>query len=676
MKCAQCRPLLSKYVDGEALPTERTQVEAHIGGCSPCRALLAQYGLARSSVHNLPHYRPDPQGRTRLMAALNRQPRPADEVPITRRQGTAPLRHAAAPARRGGWLFGNLASGFAMLIVLAAVGLITGVLNGGANVSPTAGALNATRDASVIIVPTTIASIPVGQVVHAPPTGVPSIGAGGPKTLSASPTATFWTEEADTTAHWVRDEAYGYGLQYPSGWWTAAAAPVAGALAHRVLRPQPRRDGSRPGYSMTVDVLSNTTQLRDADLAHLDSPALPTALAGWQDGGATVSALTGLAAGVSGFSTVSGGSKGRRRVGYLLGGPLVYRLTMQEPAQANATDTAICDAAWTTVLQSFQLPRTPSIAPLGAAPLLFLHNGDLWALPGPDQALVRWTTDGRVRDFALSPAGNQVALLLGNDAGDPSANSIKLLSVADQTVSREIWHTLSIYTVAWLNDTNLLALGGSTVGEAPMGLYRIQADAMGSRQELLDWVGKTMPDPISSARNLRVSPDGGWISFQAGDNLYALGPDRRQVHSLLPNISRPPVVQDYAWLPPTDSESPTRLLLLTAGGLQTLHIGAPGSESEMGDLIQPSDRALAALAVAPNGHAAGLTRDGAALCLTKAPGTPTSGQMFNVPGVTDLRWCPTGLCLLYEQGSGTVAHLAAMDLSGRVILDQPMAPPP
>ncbi len=667
MKCAQCRPLLSKYVDGEALPTERTQVEAHLGGCPQCRALLAQYALLRGRVHSLPHYQPDPQGRSRLMAALDRLPRTVDEVPITRRQGTAPVQRAPVPARSGWWVFGNLASAFAMLIVLAAAGLITGVLNGGPTASPTVGALNATQNASVIIVPTKIASIAVP--VRPQPTRVAPIGGGGlPRTMSASPTATFWTDEADTTAHLVRDAAYGYELQYPGGWWTAAAAPVAGALAHRVLRPQPRRDGSLPSYSMTVDVLSNTTQLRDADLAHLDSPAMQAALAGWQAGGATVSALTGLAAGVSGFSAVSGGSKSRR-VDYLLGGPLVYRLTLQA---AGAEPEA--DAARTAVLASFQMPPTSVTSPLGAAPVLFLHDGDLWALAGPAQAPVRWTTDGRVRAFALSPTGNQVALLLGNDATDPSAKSIKLLSVADRTVTREIWHPFSIYTIAWLNDTALLALGGSTVGEAPMGLYRIQADENGTRQELLDWVGKAIPDPISSARNLQVSPDGGWISFQAGDNLYALGPDRRQVHSLLPNISRPPVVQDYAWLPPTDTESPTRLLLLTAGGLQTLHIGAPGSESELGDLIHPSDHALTQLAVAPNGHAAGLTSDSGALCLTKAPGTPTAGQMFPLPGLTDLRWCPTGACLLYEQGRGAATHLGAMDLSGRVIMDQPMGP--
>jgi len=676
MKCAHCRPLLSKYVDGEALPPERAQVEAHLGGCPPCRALLAQWALSRGRVHSLPHYQPDPQGRSRLMAALARLPRTVDDVPITRRQGTAPVQRAPAPARSGWWLFGNLASGFAMLIVLAAAGLITGVLNGGGNVSPTVGALNATHNTSVLVVPTKIASIAV-SLARPLATAVASITGGGlPKTMSASPTATFWTDEADASAHRVRDEAYGYGLQYPSGWWTAAAAPVAGALAGRVLRPQPRRDGSRPGYSMTVDVLSNTTQLRDSDLAHRDSPALRQALTNWQADGATVSALTGLAAGVSGFSTVSGGSKGRRRVAYLLGGSVVYRLTLQEPVKPTADETAACDAAWNAVLGSFQLPPTPVLSPLGAAPALFLHDGDLWALDGAAGALGRWTTDGRVRAFALSPAGNQVALLLGNDSTDPSAKSIRLLSVADRTLSREIWHPLSIYTIAWLNDTNLLALGGSTVGETPMGLYRIQADGGGARQALLDWADKAIPDPISSARNLRVSPDGGWISFQAGDNLYALGPDRRQVHSLLPHISRPPVVQDYAWLPPTNTESPTRLLLLTAGGLRTLHIGAPGSESELGALIHPSDQALTQLVVAPNGHAAGLIADSAALCLTKAPGTPTAGQVFPLPGVTDLRWCPTGACLLYEQGSGAAAHLGAMDLSGRVILDQPLGPLP
>ncbi len=682
MTCAHCRPLLSKYVDGEALPAERLDVEAHIGGCPQCSALLAQYGVLRSRVHNLPHYQPDPRGRARLLAALDRLPRTADEVPITRRQGIVPPRRVA-PARAGWWLFGNLATGFAMLIVLAAVAVITQVINGGigiATASPTWVAVNGRQ----IIVPTKIATIAVAQSVSAQPTTVARI-SGASKTLSASPTATFWADDADVGPHLVRDDAYGYQFQYPSGWWTAAAAPVAGALAQRVLRPQPRRDGSLPAANMTVDVLSNTAQLRAVDAAHLDSPALRAALTAWQDDGATPAALTGIAAGISGFSTVSTGSKGRRRSDYLLGGSLVYRVTMQEPLQSTQADKDAGEAARNMVLQSFQSAATPAASLLGATPLLFLHNGDLWAIEQPDHAPVRWTTDGRVRAFALSPAGDRVALLLGNDAGDLSARSIKLLTVTDKVLGAQIWRSTVLYTMVWLNDRRLLAIGGTpgatgaAVGSnTPLGLYQLAIDTSGVRQQLLDWAGKGIPEPISSARNLRVSPDGGWISFQAGANLYALEPDRKSVHSLLPRINHPPAVQDYAWLPPGADGAAMQLLLLTDGGLRALHIGLPGGESEMSDLIHPNAGALTQLAVAPNGHAAGLSGapDSATLCLTKAPGTPTAGQVFVLPGATDLRWCPTAACLLYAQGSGVVTHLRAMDLAGRVILDQPMEPAP
>ena len=54
MKCASCRPLLSKYVDGEATPDEQAQVEAHIGGCPACGTVLAQYRMMSAQVGALP----------------------------------------------------------------------------------------------------------------------------------------------------------------------------------------------------------------------------------------------------------------------------------------------------------------------------------------------------------------------------------------------------------------------------------------------------------------------------------------------------------------------------------------------------------------------------------------------------------------------------------------------
>ncbi|HEX6608110.1 MAG TPA: zf-HC2 domain-containing protein, partial [Chloroflexia bacterium] len=120
MKCAQCRPLVSKYVDGEASQAERRQVEAHLGTCPACSALLAQYRMAKAHVGNLPYYQPDARLRARLLESLDAHDRArADEIPITRRAVPA----APAPRRahpQGGRLFGTFASGFAMFLVAAA----------------------------------------------------------------------------------------------------------------------------------------------------------------------------------------------------------------------------------------------------------------------------------------------------------------------------------------------------------------------------------------------------------------------------------------------------------------------------------------------------------------------------------------------------------------------------
>ena len=60
MKCAACRPLLSKYVDGEATPAEVRLVEAHIGGCEACTQALIEFRLVQTHFAGLPTRQPDP----------------------------------------------------------------------------------------------------------------------------------------------------------------------------------------------------------------------------------------------------------------------------------------------------------------------------------------------------------------------------------------------------------------------------------------------------------------------------------------------------------------------------------------------------------------------------------------------------------------------------------------
>ncbi|HUS14765.1 MAG TPA: zf-HC2 domain-containing protein, partial [Chloroflexia bacterium] len=210
MHCDVYRPLLSKYVDQEALPAERAQLESHIAACPSCSRLLTQYRMLRTNVTGLPYYQPDPRMRARLFAALDAaDERRTEEITIGRRRALVPVgRQAFAPAGRQ--LFGNLASAFALVVVVAATALVwqvTGTRPGTALASPTIA-----LSGIAVPVPTDFARVGSTRLPTAQRTGVAALGGKGTARSTAwSPT------EAGETVHSVRDEAYGDDLQYPGG---------------------------------------------------------------------------------------------------------------------------------------------------------------------------------------------------------------------------------------------------------------------------------------------------------------------------------------------------------------------------------------------------------------------------------------------------------------------------
>ena len=60
MSSQHVRPLLSDYIDGEATPAERRQVEEHLVRCADCAAVLAEYRAIGSSVRAMPRPVPPP----------------------------------------------------------------------------------------------------------------------------------------------------------------------------------------------------------------------------------------------------------------------------------------------------------------------------------------------------------------------------------------------------------------------------------------------------------------------------------------------------------------------------------------------------------------------------------------------------------------------------------------
>jgi anti-sigma factor RsiW len=685
MKCAQCRPLVSKYADGEASQAERRQVEAHLGTCPACSALLAQYRMAKAHVGNLPYYQPDARLRARLLESLEAHDQArADEIAITRRAVPA----APAPRRAhppGGRLFGTFASGFAMFLVAAAGVLIWQIAGNRLSfdgAAPTAN-IAAASATSGIVLPVPTGAVAVSETLPQPQaTQVASVlttyTAGSPRT--ASPTATFWTpsEDADTQ-HTVRDESYGYAFNYPAGWWTSAGLmPTPGVLAHRIVRPWPAPNSDAPNYTLAVDVLDNQAGLSAKDV-----------VAHWMEPGAEVTALAGTVAGLSGLRTVSETGGQRRQATYLFSGSLVYRLALDSvpalttsdvgPDFATPDGSAVLDA----VMRSFQ----PAAAPPprgGYAPLLFLRNGDLWEADSAGGSLRRLTTGGRVRGFALSGDLSHLAVLLAASAAAHTAETLEVRALnGDGTTA--LWHTDEIQAVAWYGEHELVALAK----EAGMrGLWRMAATTDGTRRLLANF--KSLPDGGAQAGSLHVAPDRLWITFLAagrdGQDLYGVRPDGSGLRSLLPNTAQRPVVTQYAWMPPTSATGAAWILVLADRQLQRLALPAAGAtESDLIPLATLPNDQFADLAVAPAGQAAALTQPGDAPPQVCVGADPLAGESYHmivlepgqfVPG--SLTWAPNGQYLIYREAAPNGAErVLQVDTAGSSIappIDLPVEP--
>ena len=685
MKCAQCRPLVSKYVDGEASPAERRQVEAHLAICPTCSALLAQHRMAKAHVGNLPYYQPDARLRARLLESLDAHERARpDEIAITRRAvAAAPATRPARP--QAGRLFGTFASGFAMLLV-AAAGVLVWQMAGNRlsldGAAPTANAAAASATSGIVL-PVPTGAVAITEALPKPqPTQVVSVlttyTATGAHT--ASPTATFWTPSEDAgTQHTVRDESYGYAFNYPANWWTSAGLPpTPGVLAHRIVRPWTVPNSAAPDYTLAVDVLDNGARLSDNEV-----------VAHWMEPGAQVTALAGTVAGLSGLRTVSEKNGHRRQATYLFAGALVYRLALDSAPALQANDlgsdfatpdsTAVLDA----VVRSFQ--PAAGIPPRGGyAPLLFLRNGNLWEADSAGNSLHQLTTDGRVRSFALSNDLTHLALLLAGSAAGQAAQTleVRMLSGSGATV---LWHTDEIQAVAWYGEHELVALAKEA---GTRGLWRLAATTNGGRALLANF--KSLPDGGAQAGSLHVAPDRLWITFLAGgpdgQDLYGVRPDGSSLRSLLPNTAQRPDVTQYAWMPPDSPTDAAWILLLADKQLQRLNLPA-GSALES-DLIPlatlPSDQ-YDDLVVAPAGQAAALTHPSNAPAQVCVRPDPLAGAAYHlimlepgqfVPG--SLTWTPNGQYLIYREAAANGAErVLQVDTAGSSVgppIDLPVEP--
>jgi anti-sigma factor RsiW len=96
MSCAEVRPYLSAYVDGELAEPLRAQVARHLAGCAECAARAESYQATDALLASLPATTPAPEVFHAVMAAAREQ----NAEPVERETLASPL--AGLAARRLG----------------------------------------------------------------------------------------------------------------------------------------------------------------------------------------------------------------------------------------------------------------------------------------------------------------------------------------------------------------------------------------------------------------------------------------------------------------------------------------------------------------------------------------------------------------------------------------------
>jgi len=67
-RCADCRELISAYIDGELNTDERAWLRGHLAGCEGCRGLLESFKQVGTTIRTLPRVQPPAQMMTAIYA--------------------------------------------------------------------------------------------------------------------------------------------------------------------------------------------------------------------------------------------------------------------------------------------------------------------------------------------------------------------------------------------------------------------------------------------------------------------------------------------------------------------------------------------------------------------------------------------------------------------------------
>ena len=537
MRCAACRPLLSKYSDNEATAAEVRLVEEHVGGCARCSAELTEFRLMRAMLVDAPRRTPDPRVREQLFRALAAYD--AAHPPGARDAERA----RPAPRRAWNWM-GNLAGAIAVLLLV-----VSGILIARTGDPAPPGSKTPTSVLSNLSVPT-----PMSPIAEAPPTRGASGLLGGPSEPmphTATGTPAWRPEPEEATTHKIQDARFGYVFTYPGNWWSAPV-PATGrqVVSRRQVAPWPLDDPAADSpYYLLIDVLANPGRL-SVEQARQEALVPLHYVAVVQQG-----RLTGV--------------RGERSEAkqdldevYLFDDTVIYRLSAVIPQQGkDGADPARRKAAalieLDKLLNSFNPPPAGPLHELGYAPALVLRDGNLWAVE-PDGSNPRaLTTAGDVRAFRLAPDLRKVALV--TTAGTPQTAAwgarIVLLDRLDgKGKLQNIWFTNEIHDLDWYGNEELVVIADDPEAARGLALYRIPArPGAGAERRLVDLANHPQ------AARLQVSPDRLWIAFLAETNpgskvgeLYGVRPNGAALGPLTPRLGGNNgirSVQEFAWLP-------------------------------------------------------------------------------------------------------------------------------
>ncbi|HEX9990453.1 MAG TPA: zf-HC2 domain-containing protein [Chloroflexia bacterium] len=629
--CEDIQLLISKYVDHEASPEEKVQVDAHVAACSDCACKLTEYMEMAAIFSESPLRAPSPELRTTLFSeiyrlkdqerrkereAAQRQPHPLPLlVPQPRPTFAARLLRAANPFAAAG------------VAAFAFFTLMVFLVNEQANrpvVEPDA------ETVGVLIPYVPTVALPIK--VSADNTGIPppvSTNLASPKyvasvsaTVRASTAlagdsmlrlahATPVFEDSGSLAnasswHVLRDPAYGYSLAYPPNWWTQVSGKT------RYFFPWGPGGSRNAPYWVEMKVLDNPRSLT-ADTAEvglfggtcecevIDGPA---GKGGWLR--RQTSDASNLYDEIYGFDSSH-----------------IYLLSLTVPLESVIGNRnkrwADGEAIFSLMSGKVALAAEPARHE-GYSPILFLDGTDLMSVDATGKNRTRITRGYGVRVFSLSPDLRQVAFTTTNEEQAPWGKNVYVAPVESGSFSspRLLWTTLVIHDITWYSDRVLLAIANSP-DSGGFGIYRLDlpgnfmADVVDGEQLAPRRLAALDESAMAGARGLSVSPDRQLVTFMAplgedkGTDIYALRPDGTDLqllvshadpvspsvrgHRVLPAESQ--AIKSYVWTNGALESKGYRFnLLFTCGKSQSstffrggFFYSAPGAAS--GTLISP-----------------------------------------------------------------------------------------